>query len=158
MAPHTIPVRWSKYPVCALNLKKTQDKTPGLRDLRVVLAHASAGLVHKMRAKSQDSHVRPSMHRWKRGHVGAQLGYFDHHRENARNQGPESGFELLRDAVDEQAAAQFGFEPGRFGRHDLAGVRDGEQLVDAGGAQRERYAVLARPGLKLIGSANAAHE
>ena len=47
---------------------------------------------------------------------------------------------LFRDAMDEQAAAQLGLEPRGFGRHNLAGVGYGEQLVDARRAHRERRA------------------
>lgn len=65
---------------------------------------------------------------------------------------------LFRDAMDEQAAAQLGLEPRGFGRHNLAGVGYGEQLVDARRAHRERNALDARFALKLLGSADAADE
>lgn len=65
---------------------------------------------------------------------------------------------LFRDAMDEQAAAQLGLEPRGFGRHNLAGVGYGEQLVDARRAHRERNALGARFALKLLGSADAADE
>lgn len=37
--------------------------------------------------------------------------------------------------MDNQAAAQFGLEPGRFGRHDFAGVGNPHQGIDSGGIE-----------------------
>ena len=39
--------------------------------------------------------------------------------------------------MSEEAAPEFGFEPGRLGGHDLAGIGDPKQLVHAGGVQTE---------------------
>ena len=35
--------------------------------------------------------------------------------------------------MDEEAGAEFGFEPGALGGHDLVGVGDGHELFDGDG-------------------------
>jgi len=37
----------------------------------------------------------------------------------------------------EEAAQEFGFEPGRFGRHEAAGIGDGKEFSDGGGIHQE---------------------
>lgn len=46
--------------------------------------------------------------------------------------------EFLHELVDEHAGEKLWFEPGAFRRHDLAGVGDGDEIIHAGRAHRER--------------------
>ncbi len=43
----------------------------------------------------------------------------------------------LVQGVDEEAGAEFGLEPGAFGRHDLGCVGDGDELFDGGWVEGE---------------------
>src|ERR1700722_6184608 len=45
--------------------------------------------------------------------------------------------------VAKHGVSELWLEPGAFGRHDAAGVRDGHQVLDARGEHRERAGVIA---------------
>src|SRR5262245_37028018 len=67
---------------------------------------------------------------------------------------------VLSKCLHHEAAAEFGFEPGAFRRHDLAGVGDGHELGDGGGEHAEGDGGVAAVHalFELGGAADAADE
>src|SRR6266446_6982717 len=67
---------------------------------------------------------------------------------------------MVIDRVDEEPARELRLEPGALRRHDVAGVRDGHELVDGRRVQRDRQGRLSGvdAGLELAGAPQATDE
>ena len=52
---------------------------------------------------------------------------------DTRRRPPSSDPLISSEIVGNQTVAEFGFKPGGFGRHDLAGIGDRHQLIDGRG-------------------------
>src|SRR6185503_20888169 len=64
------------------------------------------------------------------------------------------------ETVQQEPGAQLRLEPGRLRRHDLAGIRHPEQVLDGRGVHRKRHGVPSTvdPLYELPRTANPAHE